>query len=210
VLKVFADFNNRDRDGCLRLSLKGTAEDLALHGVSLSEGMMLEASDGDLWAVLRVRAPGPEGIWRGEVVGDIHDVDANPTHSTSFQIFRLRASGPEQAVRLLADTHPLLGGQVVTRNPLHAGSNLPEAWWSVEACTDDQDTLELACERLFSKLGSQRVELGHMTARLGLYLDFEFTIKGDVRGVMLVVPNSYLSMMAEMGADVSFDLYPDS
>lgn len=78
MLKVFADFNNRDREGCLRLSLKGTMDDLASLGVSLSEGMLLEASDGDLWAVLRVRAPGSEGIWRGEVVGDIHDVDSDP------------------------------------------------------------------------------------------------------------------------------------
>jgi len=65
---IFADFNNRDVDGCLRLNTVGSMADLATCSIRLEEGMELSVSDGDLIAKIVVRAPGLEGVWRGQIV----------------------------------------------------------------------------------------------------------------------------------------------
>ena len=65
---IFADFNNRDRDGCIRLNTVGTVADLARFSIQLKDGLQLSVSDGDLIARIAVRAPGHEGVWRGELL----------------------------------------------------------------------------------------------------------------------------------------------
>lgn len=72
---IFADFNNRDRDGRLRLNNVGTTSDLSLNSITLSDGLRLMVSDGDLAAEIIVRTPGRENVWLGEIVGDIIDLD---------------------------------------------------------------------------------------------------------------------------------------
>lgn len=65
---IFADFNNRDVEGFLRLNTVGTVNDLAVQSIVLRDGLRLSVSDGDLVAEVVVRRPGSEGIWRGEIV----------------------------------------------------------------------------------------------------------------------------------------------
>lgn len=70
---IFADFNNRDIKGFLRLNTVGTIDDLSEQGIVLAEGLHLTVSDGDLVAETIVRAPGDEGIWRAEIVDGPYD-----------------------------------------------------------------------------------------------------------------------------------------
>ena len=75
---IFADFNNRDVDGLLRLNTVGTINDLATQAISLEDGLRLMVSDGDLTAEIVVRSPGREGVWRGEIVSGPHDCEVQP------------------------------------------------------------------------------------------------------------------------------------
>jgi hypothetical protein len=70
-MTIYADFNNRDADGYLRLGNVGTIEGLSSSAVVLEEGLKLVVSDGDLTATIVVRMPGQESTWRGEIVGEI-------------------------------------------------------------------------------------------------------------------------------------------
>ena len=70
---IYADSNNIDQDGFLRLNCAGTANDLALSGQVLNSGLTLVVSDGDLIANIIVRPPSTEGVWRGEIVGEIRE-----------------------------------------------------------------------------------------------------------------------------------------
>jgi len=76
---IYADFNNRDASGYLRLNNNGTVDDLFAAGISLVEGMKLTVSDGDLVAEIIVHMPGGELVWRGEVVGEISEVEEFPS-----------------------------------------------------------------------------------------------------------------------------------
>jgi len=67
-MRVFVDFNNLDPEGCLRLNLVGTLQDLEAQHLVLEAGMLLTGSDGDLNARIIVLHPGREGVWRGQVV----------------------------------------------------------------------------------------------------------------------------------------------
>jgi hypothetical protein len=55
------DFGNSDPDGAVRLVTRGTLEHLKSHGITLSEGLPIRMSDGELTAegtcTLR------EGMW---------------------------------------------------------------------------------------------------------------------------------------------------
>lgn len=73
---IFADFNNRDEDGFIRLNTMGTLDDLREQSIHLENGIRLVVSDGDLTAEVLVRAAGREGIWRAEVVSNL--VDSSP------------------------------------------------------------------------------------------------------------------------------------
>lgn len=66
--KIFADFNNRDKDGFIRFNTIGTIEDLSKLSIQLKDGDRLIVSDGDLTAEVIVRSPGGEGVWRGEIL----------------------------------------------------------------------------------------------------------------------------------------------
>lgn len=67
-MRVFVDFNNLDPEGCLRLNLVGTLQDLEAQRLVLEAGMLLTGSDGDLNARIIVLHPGKEGVWRGQIV----------------------------------------------------------------------------------------------------------------------------------------------
>ena len=73
---IYADFNNIDQDGCLRLNCTGTLEDLKANAIRLEEGMALTFCDGDLLAQAVVTAPSAEGVWRARLVGEVQEVAA--------------------------------------------------------------------------------------------------------------------------------------
>lgn len=60
---IYADFHNADRDGRLRLSCKGTFEDLERTGLVLSEGMRLNLSDDELAVEGVVQFSVEERLW---------------------------------------------------------------------------------------------------------------------------------------------------
>ena len=72
---IFADFNNFDPDGCIRLNCSGTVRGLEAAGIALRAGLHLLVSDGDLRAEIEVLAPSSEGTWRGKVVAGIEEYD---------------------------------------------------------------------------------------------------------------------------------------
>lgn len=72
-MKVFADFNNFDREGYIRLNSPATKAQLDQINLTFHEGLLLTASDGDITADIEVVAPGTEGIWRGKVIGEMRD-----------------------------------------------------------------------------------------------------------------------------------------
>lgn len=66
-VRLFADFNNADSEGRIRLNTQGTKDDLATHGLTLAEGMNVILDDGDeLCADAIVRFCSREG-WVAEV-----------------------------------------------------------------------------------------------------------------------------------------------
>jgi hypothetical protein len=70
-MTIYADFNNRDESGFLRLNCDGTLSDLTSKSIVLYEGLQLSVSDGDLFAVIIVHAPDEELVWKGEIIGGI-------------------------------------------------------------------------------------------------------------------------------------------
>lgn len=64
---IHVDFHNADTEGYVRLNTAGAINDLSRLGVSLSSGLQLCASDGEIMMVGVVREPGPEGVWRLQV-----------------------------------------------------------------------------------------------------------------------------------------------
>ncbi len=74
-MSIYADFNNRDADGFIRLNTVGTIESLAANGIALREGLRLIVADGDLEAEVVVRACGIEKVWRAEIIGGIREFE---------------------------------------------------------------------------------------------------------------------------------------
>ena len=60
---VYADFNNADPRGRLRMNCAGTVADLAAQGVRLREGLELTLRDGELVADGRASFSDDEHIW---------------------------------------------------------------------------------------------------------------------------------------------------
>ncbi len=60
---LYADFNNADASGRLRLNCKGTLVDLAAAGRELEEGLEVTLTDGELRVDGTVVASTEEGIW---------------------------------------------------------------------------------------------------------------------------------------------------
>ena len=61
--KIYADFNNADVQGRLRLSCAGTLEDLRDKELELVEGLELTLSDGELAADGVATRSDDEAIW---------------------------------------------------------------------------------------------------------------------------------------------------
>jgi hypothetical protein len=55
------DFNNCDEDGAVRLNTRGTLEHLTSHRITLSEGLPITVTDGEITATGRVTFR--EGMW---------------------------------------------------------------------------------------------------------------------------------------------------
>lgn len=71
---VYADFNNADQSGRLRLNLRGTEQDLQRLSIELSEGLEITLSDGELTANGVARFSANEQIWVAEIDwGEIRD-----------------------------------------------------------------------------------------------------------------------------------------
>ena len=63
TITLYADFNNADARGRLRLNCKGTLDDLAAAGKNLEEGLEVTLTDGELRVDGTVVASKEEGIW---------------------------------------------------------------------------------------------------------------------------------------------------
>jgi hypothetical protein len=72
---IYADFNNIDPDGYVRLDCVGSVSDLARKAIALRDGLQLVIADSALEADVIVRQPGPEGCWRAAIIGDIRRLD---------------------------------------------------------------------------------------------------------------------------------------
>lgn len=67
LIRLFADFNNADSKGRIRLNTQGTKDDVAALGLTLTEGMPVILDDGDeICADAIVRFCAAEG-WVAEV-----------------------------------------------------------------------------------------------------------------------------------------------
>jgi hypothetical protein len=64
---IYADFNNADSRGRLRLNCIGTTQDLARLGVRLQEGLEVTLHDEDVQAEGKVQYSDEERIWVAKV-----------------------------------------------------------------------------------------------------------------------------------------------
>lgn len=64
---IYADFNNRDSSGRLRLNTNGTLRDLKEKNIQLVKNMELTVSDGELIAKGIVDFSNTEDIWVFEI-----------------------------------------------------------------------------------------------------------------------------------------------
>lgn len=65
--RIYADFNNADARGRLRLNGAGTLSDLRRLGEALHEGRILWLVDGELEALGRVEYSTDEEVWTGVI-----------------------------------------------------------------------------------------------------------------------------------------------
>ncbi len=64
---IYADFNNADPGGRLRLNCIGTIQDLARQGLRLEEGLKVNLHDEELEAEGEVHYSGEERIWVAKI-----------------------------------------------------------------------------------------------------------------------------------------------
>ena len=82
IPKLFADFNNADQLGRVRLNTNGTFEDIKNLNIELKEGMQIFLDDDDcLTTIGQVKYSDEENIWVAEINwndikhdGVLHDV----------------------------------------------------------------------------------------------------------------------------------------
>jgi hypothetical protein len=67
LITIYADFQNSDPEGYVRLNTQGTRGDLEAAGLTLSDGLRLNLSDGELKTEALVVKPGSEGVWRAKI-----------------------------------------------------------------------------------------------------------------------------------------------
>jgi hypothetical protein len=60
-LPVPVDFGNCDEDGAVRLTTRGTTEFLTSHGITVSDGLVIRMTDGELSAEGRCALRG--SVW---------------------------------------------------------------------------------------------------------------------------------------------------
>ena len=64
---LYADFNNADPEGRVRLNVAGTLRDLARQGVQLREGMAVFIHDEELAADGEAVFSAREGVWAARI-----------------------------------------------------------------------------------------------------------------------------------------------
>ncbi len=64
---IYADFNNADPGGCLRLNCLGTIEDLARLGVRLKEGLKVGLHDEEMEVEGEILYSVEERIWVAKI-----------------------------------------------------------------------------------------------------------------------------------------------
>jgi len=65
--RIYADFQNADSRGRVRLNCVGTIRDLATNRIALEEGLELTLSDEELEAEASVRYAEDESLWVAEI-----------------------------------------------------------------------------------------------------------------------------------------------
>ena len=60
---IYADFNNADSRGCLRLNCVGTIQDLSRQGIRLHEGLKIVVHDEELEADGEAHFSAEEKVW---------------------------------------------------------------------------------------------------------------------------------------------------
>lgn len=70
-VNLYADFNNADARGRLRLNCAGTVEDLARQGVRLEEGLPLTLHDEELEADGEAQFSPEESAWVARIDWDL-------------------------------------------------------------------------------------------------------------------------------------------
>jgi len=68
--RVYADFQNADEQGRIRLNTRGTLDDLSRQRVTLSDGLLLIIYSEDVEADAEVRFSSPENVWTAIVDWD--------------------------------------------------------------------------------------------------------------------------------------------
>ena len=84
--RLYADFNDADPQGRLRLNCFGTFEDMSRHKMSLQEGACMTFYDDGCEADGTVRYSDEERIWVGEIDWKairLHDLKAELTAAPS-------------------------------------------------------------------------------------------------------------------------------
>jgi len=64
---LYADFNNADPEGRVRLNVAGTLRDLARQGVQLRQGMAVTVHDEELAADGEAEFSPAEGVWAARI-----------------------------------------------------------------------------------------------------------------------------------------------
>lgn len=60
---IYADFNNVDEEGCIRLNCTQTLNDVETQSIQLKPGLKIKLTDGELVAEGRVMYSKIESIW---------------------------------------------------------------------------------------------------------------------------------------------------
>lgn len=68
--RVYADFNNADAQGRIRLSCVGSVRDICYQGLVLSDGFPLVIHDEELTAEALARFNAEEHVWTAEIEPD--------------------------------------------------------------------------------------------------------------------------------------------
>ena len=71
ILTVFADFNNADKKGRVRLNTFGSTEDIKIKSIEFKEGLQVVLDDNDgLTTIGHIKYSDEENIWVAEIDWD--------------------------------------------------------------------------------------------------------------------------------------------